>query len=141
MTKDINEYKRKFGEENPNLSVKCKECGERYGKHNWAECTGKYTTCEKLIQKRIGTSTHGNCCSCTECKNAHEDCTCDEIRLIKEVKSVVLDNVLDINIKTHEMWSELYKHGYEEKDMKDLNIVVLMGIFCKLHKEAVKKLE
>lgn len=33
-----------------------------------------------------GTSTHGNCCTCTTCKNYHDDCTCEFTEALKDVE-------------------------------------------------------
>lgn len=40
----------------------------------------------KIVALR-GNGGHGNCCMCTECKNYHDDCTCAEIRTLKDLLS------------------------------------------------------
>lgn len=43
----------------------------------------------KTIKELIGNSTHGNCCSCTECHNYHDECNCEKIETLKEVLELI----------------------------------------------------
>ncbi len=42
-------------------------------------------------KKRIGTSKHGNCCTCEKCKMPHDECACEHNRALSQAQQVVRD--------------------------------------------------
>lgn len=49
---------------------------------------------ERIIERlekraRKGTSTHGNCCTCVNCKEYHDDCRCEEIKTYRTTIDII----------------------------------------------------
>ena len=44
----------------------------------------------RLPKERIGTSTHGNCCTCQKCKHHHDECQCEYNQVICDIKHNLL---------------------------------------------------
>jgi len=44
------------------------------------------------IKSYRGTSTHGNCCTCVDCKNYHDDCNCAQINALQKLKEEIENN-------------------------------------------------
>ena len=37
---------------------------------------------DEILKSLEGNSTHGNCCTCTKCKNYHDECMCYAIEIL-----------------------------------------------------------
>ena len=46
------------------------------------------------IKKYMGTSTHGSCYTCQRCKNHYDDCECENIYPLEELKKRLSQNAL-----------------------------------------------
>lgn len=53
----------------------------------------KQEAIKRIKEKFIGNSTHGNCCTCTDCKNYHDDCKCDIIKEFKEFFNIIEEDL------------------------------------------------
>lgn len=42
---------------------------------------------DRVIPLKIGTSNHGNCCTCVECKFYHDDCQCEYNRIAQDLRN------------------------------------------------------
>ena len=47
---------------------------------------------DREIRRLQGTSTHGTCCTCQECKNLYDDCSCLQIRTLKDIREKLLSD-------------------------------------------------
>ena len=50
-------------------------------------------TIKRIKEKFMGNSTHGNCCSCTDCRNYHDDCKCDIIKEFKDFFNITEEDL------------------------------------------------
>lgn len=63
---------------------------------------GKIASAKTAIQKavgecvkaKIGTSNHGNCCTCQTCRNFHDDCTCEYNEAITTISKALREKGL-----------------------------------------------
>ncbi len=88
-TEDTKNEKKIISEENVNGSF-------IYRKYSDGTCfiepiDVQDTLCEldKKIEGLRGNSTHGNCCTCQDCKNYHDDCKCEEIEELERLKDTL----------------------------------------------------
>jgi len=63
----------------------------RFSSYPQTKVETEIKTLEKEIEDLRGKSTHGNCCTCQDCKNFHDDCKCEEIKAKKNKIAVLTE--------------------------------------------------